>query len=166
MYCTPVSISLVSCSPGFLCFLSITPAYVVQEEAILGAVRWISFSCFVLGFSFPFFFFFFKFSFNSFRGEEYPVAKCCLFLHKPNSFCLNKWKPLCFCLLYSLAHIGCFHHRATLTHVHKVTTEYIFRYRSKTTCVRFYLIDIRNSKMIDQTRRCTYAEKMCVTTSE
>lgn len=60
-----------------------------------------------------FFFFLFLFSFNSFQGEEYPVAKCCLFLHKPNSFCLNKWKLLCFCLVYSLARFGRFHHGAT-----------------------------------------------------
>lgn len=30
MYCTLISISLVSCPPGFLCFLSATPAYIFR----------------------------------------------------------------------------------------------------------------------------------------
>lgn len=68
-------------------------------------------------------------------SEEHRVAKCCLFLHKPNSFCLNKWKRLCFCLLYSLAQFCCSHHSATLTHTH--TRQYTMTHCFKTACVQF-----------------------------
>lgn len=54
MYCTLISISLVSCPPGFLCFLSVTPAYILQEVAILGAMGWV-FISFFLFFSVLFF---------------------------------------------------------------------------------------------------------------
>lgn len=60
MYCTLISISLVSCPPGFLCFLSVTPAYMLQDVAILGAMGWV----FIF-----FIFIFFYFSFNSFEEE-------------------------------------------------------------------------------------------------
>lgn len=48
MYCTLIYISLVSCPPGFLCFLSVTPAYIFQEVAIPGAVGRVFISFFFL----------------------------------------------------------------------------------------------------------------------
>lgn len=48
MYCTLIYISLVSCPPGFLCFLSVIPAYIFQEVAIQGTVGRVFISFFFL----------------------------------------------------------------------------------------------------------------------
>lgn len=80
----------VSAPQVFIWFLSATSAY-ISEGGNAGWNGWVYLTSFFFIFSFKLFW----------RRGKYRFAKHCLFLHKPNSLCLNKRKWLLYCLCKS-----------------------------------------------------------------